>query len=170
MNENELFRDPAQELERLREDLNQIKGLLKDIALRMSQIERHVKRAFIPASKRESSGNSVARQKRRSAPEEPPTIDAQQSLSIFDELKSILAINGTQTVSSQLDRMSIPNLRLMAHELGLTFKSRPSKKALSNGILRRMNESIMLSKNVNVTQPRSVEMQEELREESAVKP
>src|SRR2546421_4166915 len=175
MNENEVFRDPIQELERLREDLNQMKGLLKDIAQRMTQIERHVKRAFVPASKQESGGNSVPRQKRSSKPAEPPTIDAQQALVLFDELKSILTSDGSQTVINRLEQMSIPNLKLMARELGLTFKSKPSKKVLSHKILGRMNESVMLSKNVNVTQPRSVEIQgereetqEEVKEERAV--
>lgn len=164
MNENEVFRDPMQELERLREDLNQMRGLLKDIAQRMTQIERHVKRAFIPASKRESGDSAIPRQKRSRTPEEPPTIDAQQALALFDELKPILASDGSQTVISRLEQMSTPNLKLIARELGLTFKSKPSKKVLSHKILGRMNESAMLSKNVNVTQPRSVEIQEEREE------
>src|SRR5215212_5300804 len=130
MNENEVFRDPLQELERLREDLNQIKGLLKEIAQRMNQIERHVKRAFIPTGKRESGANAVPRQKRSRAPEEAPTIDAQQALTLFDELKPILASDGAQAVISRLEQMSTPDLKLMARELGLTFQSKPSKKML----------------------------------------
>src|SRR5687768_12320444 len=128
MNENELFRDPVQELERLREDLNQMKGLLKDIAQRMAQIERHVKRAFSPADKRESNSNSAPRRKRNSSILELPTIDAQQALIMFDDLKSFLATEGVQSTISRLEQMSAPDLRLMARELGLTFKSTPSKK------------------------------------------
>jgi len=156
MNENDLFRDPIQELDRLREDLDQIKGLLRDIAQRMGQIERHAKRAFIPI-KREPKTSTVASRKRRTAHEEPPTIDAQQALGLFDELKAILASDGYQIVMTKLEKMSTPNLKLMARELGLTFKSKPSKKILGHKILGRMNESVMLSTNVNLSQPLSVE-------------
>jgi hypothetical protein len=160
MNENDLFRDPIQELDRLRKDLDQIKALLRDIAQRVGQIERHAKRAFVPL-KRESNIRTVAGHKRRSALAEPPTIDAQQALGLFDELKSIFASDGSQIVMTRLDEMTTPNLKLMARELGLTFKSKPSKKALSHKILGRMNESVMLSKNVNLSQPLSAENQVE---------
>jgi hypothetical protein len=51
--------------------------------------------------------------------------------------------------------MSQPNLKLLAHELGLSFASKPSRKALATAIIGRINESVMLSRNTNVTAPRS---------------
>ena len=44
---------------------------------------------------------------------------------------------------------------MIAHEVGLAFASKPSKKLLISRIRSRINESMLLSKNVNVTQPRS---------------
>jgi hypothetical protein len=55
--------------------------------------------------------------------------------------------------------MPIPDLKVMAHELGVTFRSKPSRKDLSVGIRGRISESVMLSKNVNTTQPRIVQQQ-----------
>jgi len=161
MSEGELYRNPIQELEQLKRDLNEIKGLMKDVALRMSQIERHVKRAFVPIGARESGGNDTPRKRSRRTPEEPPSINPEQALNIFDELKSLLRTAGTESVLDRLDQIPLPDLKLMAREVGLTFKSKPSKKALSHRILGRMNESVLLSKNTNVTLPRSMETQEE---------
>jgi hypothetical protein len=155
MNENDPFRDPIHELDRLREDLKGIKGLLKDIAQRVSQIERHVKRAFVPLT-REPNTSTVPHRKRSKTLEDPPTIDSHQALVLFDELKPILASDGSEIVITRLEQMTAPNLKLIARELGLTFKSKPSKKVLSHKILGRMNESVMLSKNVNVTEPLNV--------------
>lgn len=44
---------------------------------------------------------------------------------------------------------------MIAHEVGLAFASKPSKKLLISRIRSRINESMLLSRNVNVTQPRS---------------
>jgi hypothetical protein len=43
----------------------------------------------------------------------------------------------------------------MAHELGVSFSSKPSRKTYTSGIIGRVNESVMLSRNTNLTQPRS---------------
>lgn len=148
------FRDKHQELDRLTQELKQMKDLLREVASRMSQIERHVKRAFIPLPplKRDSQGKGNDRL--RKTPEKP-TISEQQALGIFDELKSLSLSGGSERAVEQLERIPSANLKLLAHELGLTFRSKPSKKVLISGIRGRINESLMLSRNVNVTQPRS---------------
>ena len=58
----------------------------------------------------------------------------------------------------RLEKMKVPDLRMIAHEVGLTFASKPSKKLLISRIRSRINESMLLSKNVNVTQPRSAQV------------
>jgi len=74
MSEGELYRNPIQELEQLKRDLNEIKGLMKDVALRMSQIERHVKRAFVPIGARDRGNDTPERGRgvRRGASEHKP--------------------------------------------------------------------------------------------------
>jgi hypothetical protein len=48
-------------------------------------------------------------------------------------------------VEDRLGQMSIPDLKLMAHELGVSFSSKPSRKNLHAGIRGRISESVMLS-------------------------
>jgi WD40 repeat protein len=60
-----------------------------------------------------------------------------------------------EKVEAKLQDMGMPDLKLMAHELGLSFASKQSCKVLVSGIIGRVNESLMLSRNTNLTQPRS---------------
>jgi hypothetical protein len=79
---------------------------------------------------------------------------------IFDELKSLSLLTDNEQAVERLEQMSIPNLKIIAHELGVTFKSKPSKRSLVSAIRGRLNESLLLSKNVNVTQPRSATLEQ----------
>src|SRR5438105_7842909 len=82
------FRDKHQELEHLVQELKQTKELMRDISSKMTQIERHVKRAFLPlqvqANKRDVR-DKAPNKKARIA--EKPTITEEEALVIFDELK-----------------------------------------------------------------------------------
>jgi hypothetical protein len=136
------------------QELKQTKELMRDISSKMNQIERHVKRAFLPlqATKRDvgdKAGGKTARIV------EKPTITEEEALAIFDELKSLSLSERGNEALERLEKMIVPDLRMIAHEVGLTFASKPSKKLLISRIRGRINESILLSKNVNVTQPRS---------------
>ncbi len=160
MSENETkFRDKHQELEHLIQELKQTKDLLKDIASRMTQIERHVTRAFIPLPVNSRSSRNL-RSDRSSKPSGQATITEQQALAFFDELKALSVSNRNELAVQKLEQLSISDLKLVAHELGLTFKSKPSKRNLISRIQGRLNESLLLSKNVNVTQPRSATNQQ----------
>jgi hypothetical protein len=155
MSDNDLgFRDKHQELERLVQELKQTKDLMKDISSKMTQIERHVKRAFLPlqATKRAVRDKADGKTARIV---EKPTIDEIQALAIFDELKSLSLSEQGNEALARLEKMIVPDLRTIAHEVGLAFASKPSKKLLISRIRSRINESMLLSRNVNVTQPRS---------------
>lgn len=56
--------------------------------------------------------------------------------------------------------MAVADLKLMAHELGLSFDSKPSRKALASAIIGRIDESVMLSRNTNLTPSRAEQMPE----------
>jgi hypothetical protein len=148
------FRDKHQELEHLVQELKQTKDLMKDISSKMTQIERHVKRAFLPvqANKRDVKGKAGGKTPRIV---EKSTINEEQALAIFDELKSLSLSERGNEALERLEKMIVPDLRMIAHEVGLAFASKPSKKLLISRIRGRINESMLLSKNVNVTQPRS---------------
>ncbi len=149
---NGVFREPAQELRHLTGEISELKSLLSDMSKRLGQIERHVNRAFsvpnTPSAKKKTTEKSF--------PEEA-IIDGEQALKMFDELASAWSMENRRTVEDKLKSMIVSDLKVMAYELGLTFKSKPSKKTLCSGIMGRINERIMLSKNINITQPKSKE-------------
>jgi hypothetical protein len=61
-------------------------------------------------------------------------------------------------VDARLQEMPVHDLKLMAHELGLSFASKPSRKSLMSAVIGRINESVMLSRNTNVTPSRTEQM------------
>lgn len=155
MSEQNFFRNKEEELQRLTQEIVDLKATMKDMASSLTRIERHVKRSFGVPSKSKSSEKTKPRQKSTERKKEEPTITAEDALKLFDELSESWDRQETTLIKGKLQEMTIPNLKLIAHELGLTFKGRPSKKTLCTGIIGRLNERSMLSKNVNITAPRT---------------
>jgi hypothetical protein len=141
MNSENVFRTREEELARLNGELAEIRGILRDAISRLGQIERHVKRAF---GVRESTKSASPPKLKDSATEEP-SISAEEALQLFRELTDVSRAQGSSEVENRLGRMSIPDLKLMAHELGVSFSSKPSRKNLHAGIRGRISESVMLS-------------------------
>lgn len=159
MSEESVFRSNEQELQRLTQEITEIKSSISAISASVGHIEKHVKRSFgVPLKpKTPSKDLPIAKKKEQSKAE--ATITAEQALSIFDELSSSFNRKNPQEIENKLQEMIVPNLKLMAHELGITFSTRPSKKALYEGILGRLNERAMLSININVTPSQKEKMQ-----------
>ncbi len=88
----------------------------------------------------------------------------EEALSLFDELSVVFRKEGPQEAKKRLGSMTVPDLKFMAHELGVTFSTKPSKKALFSGIVGRLNEREMLSKNVNITFSQKEQMQKNGKE------
>ena len=154
MNEQNIFRNKEEELERLTQEIADLKSTMKEMASSLIRIEKHVKRSFGIPPKSKSSVKSKPRQNSTARKKEEPTITPEEALRLFDELSENWDIEKPTLIEGKLQEMTIPNLKLMAHELGVTFKSKPSKKALCLGIMGRLNERAMLSMNVNITSPR----------------
>ena len=155
MSEQNFFRNKEEELQRLTQEIADLKATMKDMASSLTRIERHVKRSFGVSSKSKSSEKTKPRQKSTERKKEEPTITAEDALKLFDELSESWDRQETTLIEGRLQEMTIPNLKLIAHELGLTFKGKPSKKTLCTGIMGRLNERSMLSKNVNITAHRT---------------
>jgi hypothetical protein len=151
MSEQNFFRNKEEELQRLTQEIADLKSTMKDMAASLSRIERHVKRSFgispkaKPSVKNKPTRNSMVHKK------EEPTITSEKALKLFDEFSENWDTKNPSLIKDKLQEMTLPNLKLMAHELGVTFKSKPSKKTLCEGIMGRLNERAMLSRNVNVT-------------------
>ncbi|MBV9157730.1 MAG: hypothetical protein JO097_15810 [Acidobacteriaceae bacterium] len=141
MSADNVFRSPGEELARLNNELAEIRGILRDATTRLAQIERHVKRAFgVPESPK-----SAAAPRPKDLRGGEPSISPEEALEIFRELTDISRAQGSTAVEGRLERMSIPDLKLMAHELGVSFSSKPGRKNLHGGIRGRISESVMLS-------------------------
>jgi len=148
MSSENFFRTREEELARLNTELGDVKELMRDISSRVSQIERHVKRAFaVP----ESTKPALAKPK--GVGPDRPSISPEQALEFFRELTDLSRENGSAAIEERLEGMSIADLKLMAHELGVSFSSKPTRRSLHAGIRGRVSESVMLSRNRNVTAP-----------------
>ena len=148
------FRSRDEELEYLGRQTADIREVLREIAGRVIQIERHVKRSFGVSS---IPGQATAKEPRRIADgtHERPTISAEEAIAAFEGLVHIWKEQTPERVESQLQQMGTADLKIMTQELGLSFASKPSRKTLTAGVVGRINESIMLSRNTNLMSARS---------------
>src|SRR5437868_7133333 len=140
MSETHPFRDPAEELEHLQAEMAEIRDLLRDIAQRVNRIDRHVKRAFGVATA-PSEKPSRPRRPATKAADEAPSISPAQALEIFDGLTTTWKNEGGRVVDGRLAQMSVPDLKVLARELGVTIPSNAPRKILQGGIIGRVNES-----------------------------
>ena len=130
----------------------EIKQQLKEIAATLGQIERHVNRTFAPLPITKKLHTQKLGTQSRSPSETKPTLNPDQALALFDQLASTYKIDKKKFEES-LSNIGTSDLKLMAHELGITFRSKPSRKSLYSTIRGRINERIMLSENTNITRP-----------------
>ncbi len=149
MSSEKFFRTPEEELSRLTSELGEIRDSVREISTRLSQIEHHVKRAFGVQEIRKTTA------KTKEPGSENPSMSPADALELFRKLTDVSREEGSSAVEQRLEQMSIPDLKLMAHELGVSFSSKPNRKSLHAGIRGRVSESVMLSRNRNVTLPRS---------------
>jgi len=155
MNNNSDFRSPLEEFEHLNSELTEIKAILRDIAVRLNQIERHARRAF-PGVKLPKK-STTSSQRTRIAENSEPTLTRDEALMLFETLRELAQKEGGAAIEKRLMDLSMADLRFLAQGLGVSMGSKPSRKKLNAGITGRVNESILLSKNVNVTEPRSAQ-------------
>lgn len=145
------FRTPPEEVQHLLAEIATVKGSLRDIADKVSKLERHVRRVFrVPATE---GRPSRVRQPRE--PLGPPTLSPAEVLQLFDELAPLLDRDGREAVEGRLSGVGLPDLRLMVQELGAPIPKTPSRSSLMAAILGRVHESRLLSRNRNVSPPRS---------------
>ena len=151
MTDKNIFRGKDEELEHLTQEMAEIRIAIKEISAAVGRIERHVKRSFGIPSKPKNNKPSSQPKIRRAKKNEEPSITPVEALSLFDKLSTKLSRTNPQLVESELKKMNLPDLKLIAHELGVVFSSKPSKKFLCSGVMGRLNERAMLSRNINFT-------------------
>lgn len=146
------FRTPAEELRRLQQEVAETKAVLKDILGRLNQIQRHVSRLSPRPKKGDVTGDTATE-----IAVAPSSLTASEALQVFDGLAQTWRQLGAEAVEDQLAKFPLPELVVLAKELGLPT-GKPSKRGITQKILGRVKESVLLSKNVNVTRPSSGEV------------
>lgn len=137
-----MFRTTEEEIRELVKELRELKDVLRGIAGKVTQIEARAKRAFPAAFPQKTPGPKSPALKLT----DPPTISAKEALRFYDELVLLAKHDNKGEVQERLEKMALPDLSLLSRELGVSLgKRKPSRKVLINGVLRRINESMMLS-------------------------
>jgi len=137
-----MFRTPEEEVKELVKELRELKDVLREISSKVTHIEARAQRAFPAAFPKASPGP------RPPAPKitDPPTLSPPDALKLYDEFVALAKQSHKGEVQHRLQKMALPDLSLLSRELGVSLgKSKPSQKVLINGVLRRINESMMLS-------------------------
>lgn len=165
MTDEKVFRSKDEELGKLLRELSEIKAAIKDISSAVARIERHVKRSFDIAANPKSGKPRVQPRGSKKGTFAKPSITAQQALELFDELSLKWDRSNPQVIEKQLQEIAVSDLKLLAHELGITFPTKPSRKSLCSGIIGRLNERIMLSTNVNISPSQREQMKKEREQE-----
>ena len=151
MSEKNVFRSKEEELQRLTQEIEEIKTSIREISAAVVRIEKHVRRSFGVPRKPSARTTSPAEKKEKKHTKDEPTITPNQALSLFDELSVSSDGISNPEVERRLEKMTVPNLLLVAKELGVTFATKPSKRSLCSGIVGRLKERAMLSKNINAS-------------------
>lgn len=137
-----MFRTPEEEVKELVKELRELKDVLRDISSKVAHIEGRAKRAFPAAFPKASAGPRTPVPKIT----DPPTISEKEALKLYDDLVALAKQGDRGEVQRRLETMVLPNLSLLSRELGVSLgKRKPSRKVLINGVLGRINESMMLS-------------------------
>ncbi len=143
MNQENMFRTPEQEAQELAREIRELKEILREISRKLGQIESRVKRAFPSAL---PTGSTASRRVRTPKLGDEPTLTPQAALKLYDELVQVAKEGNREEVQRRLENLYLPDLALLCRELGVSLgKKKPSRKTLLNGVLGRVNESVMLS-------------------------
>ena len=137
-----MFRTPEEEVKELVKELRELKDVLREISSKVAHIEARAKRTFPAAFPKAPPGPRPPSPKIT----DPPTISPQEALKLYDDLVVMAKQGDKGEVQHRLEKMALPDLSLLSRELGVSLgKSKPSRKVLINGVLGRINESMMLS-------------------------
>jgi hypothetical protein len=150
MNEQDVFNTPEQEAKLLAGEIHEVKEVLRELSRKLSRIESRAKRAFPAAFPKPPSRVKGTTSRTTSA---IPTMTAEQVIRVYDEVVDQARGGNIKEARERLESMEIPDLNLLRTELGASIgKKKPSKPVLTEAILGRVNESVMISKHTNRNQ------------------
>jgi hypothetical protein len=142
------FRTPEQEILKLLDECSEIRRTLRSIGAQVGRMETRVKRAFpgVVQKAKERSAKGT-----RSSTE---SITSEEALAEFDRIVSLATRGEADEAERALEARSADDLLAIARELGVSFsKSKPSARAIREGIIGKVRESVLLARHT----PRSRE-------------
>lgn len=138
------------QIEHLLNELYELRVTLREITQKLSRVEGVVKRAFPGAI----ALREAAVKNDKGSIDDPPTFDREQALAYFDEVRDVVAKSDAEGGIGKLVELSIANLSFLAKELGVSVgKKKPSRRNLTNEILGRVRQSLLLRQHTPVNTP-----------------
>lgn len=99
---------------------------LQEMSSQLGRMETRVKRAF------PLEANKVQERRRTQSLQTEATLAPEQALAEFDRIVALASTGATHDADSALQKIALPDLMIMAKELGVAFpKNKPSAKALT---------------------------------------
>lgn len=128
-------------------EIHELKAVLREISGKVGRIETRLKRVFPTAFK-------AVKEERHAleATDTQSSLTSEQALSLFDGLVAQVREGKKTEVEDRLRDTPIADLAVLARELGVSLaKKKPSRTSLTNAVLGRLKESVMLTKHTNAT-------------------
>ena len=147
MSSNNLFKSSEEELERLIQEITAIKESMREISVRLNQLERYAQKAF---GKPATQSKNTPTPKQLNTKADVSTISVTEASALFDRIVSIWDEQGADVATKAVEGLPVTHLRVLAHEIGVPSSS--SLRELRKRVTTRVNESVLLSR------PASMEM------------
>jgi len=143
----DLFNTPAEEVSRLAKELGETKEAVRELTAKLAHIETRLKRVFpeafakLPRERKKSKADGVG---------ELLTLTADTAMALYEQLVEDARNDRFEEVRQKLSSLSVADLSFLRRELGASLgKRKPSQRVLTEVIIGRIRESVMLSKHTN---------------------
>ncbi len=132
--------------------LAELRGLrteLQEMAARLTRVEKRVVHVYPKmAVKRTSAGGTS-----RASSVKKPSLTPEQGLALYDILVNKARSGDQAEVMTELQEMSLPDLKVLVTELGAPMTKRPARKTLVEAVAGRIRQSLLLTRHVNRPTP-----------------
>lgn len=145
MTTNDFWGDKVEYVQKLANEVADLRGVLQDLSQQVRRIERRID--YVLPDKRKANGRGTAVGKRQ---EKTPTMSETKARHTLDKLQRRMEDGeSTDAIRSELRSMRVKQeLTPIARELGMTNTALPPKTELVMRIITRLRQSVMLTENI----------------------
>ena len=147
MNDDGFLGDKVEHIQKLANEVADLKGVVQDISQQIRRIERRIN-LVLPEKRREKPSKALADRSSPSVGE--LAMSEVQACQTIDRLTANLRDKRSiQSVQSELRNMNVKReLTPIAREFGMTNTALPPKTELVMNIITRMRQTVMLTENI----------------------